>query len=421
MPGRGPLTHDETSPLGNTQRSPCVKRGQHYLLVIGFLAVVAAVGPFQAIGELREGETPQVLDLFRRAPTLPNLRSFEKDLENQSSVTAAIRPHMQYLRFLAFRDTGEQALVGRRAWWFYRPDARFLTERCPDQPTSQTGPRAATSAIISFRDQLARRGIHLLVVPVPGKPSVYPDMITRRAVPCDQRCHEHTRRVLGGLAAAGVEAIDLLDLFAEARAAARPGQAGAWYLARDTHWTNDGARLAAEAVARRIRSLGWAPAGEVRYNLQSTAVLRMGDVLQMLKCPPVETLFEPEQVHCLQVVKQDDGKPYRDDPASPILVLGDSFLRIYERDEPGSAGFIAHLAYELDQPLASIVNDGGASTLVRQGLSRKPGLLEGKKLVIWEFVERDIRFGTEGWQDVPLPETAADHRSGGDAATGRPG
>ena len=29
--------------------------------------------------------------------------------------------------------------------------------------------------------------------------------------------------------------------------------------------------------------------------------------------------------------------------------------------------------------------------------------LAGKKVVVWEFVERDIRFGTEGWQDIPLP------------------
>ena len=25
-----------------------------------------------------------------------------------------------------------------------------------------------------------------------------------------------------------------------------------------------------------------------------------------------------------------------------------------------------------------------------------------KKLVIWEFVERDLRFGAEGWKDVGL-------------------
>jgi hypothetical protein len=53
--------------------------------------------------------------------------------------------------------------------------------------------------------------------------------------------------------------------------------------------------------------------------------------------------------------------------------------------------------------VTSIVNNGGASTLVRQELSRKPQLLVNKKVVVWEFVERDIRFGTEGWQIVPLP------------------
>ena len=68
-----------------------------------------------------------------------------------------------------------------------------------------------------------------------------------------------------------------------------------------------------------------------------------------------------------------------------------------------TAGFIEHLACELGLPLTSVVNDGGASTLVRQELSRKPALLRNKKLVVWEFVERDIRFGTEGWQQVQLP------------------
>ena len=78
--------------------------------------------------------------------------------------------------------------------------------------------------------------------------------------------------------------------------------------------------------------------------------------------------------------------------------MGDSFLRIYQQDEPGSAGFIAHLAKELQQPLTSLVNDGGASTLVRQELYRRPALLRNKRVVVWEFVDRDIRFGTEGWQ-----------------------
>ena len=107
------------------------------------------------------------------------------------------------------------------------------------------------------------------------------------------------------------------------------------------------------------------------------------------------------------MVQDSTGAVYRDDTAGRVLVLGDSFLRIYESDEPRGAGFIAHLARGLRQPVASIVNDGGASTLVRQELARRPQLLNGKSVVIWEFVERDLRFGTEGWKLMPLPAQTA--------------
>jgi hypothetical protein len=395
------------------------KRGQHYFLVIGFLFVAGAMGPFQAISELREGETPQALDLFRQAPTVANLRSFEKDLEGQSVVSQAVRPPMQYLRFQALGDTGEKALVGRQNWWFYRPDVRYLTERCPDNVASKTGPRAAVSAMVAFRDQLARRGIRLLVVPAPVKPAVYPEMLTRRAVACDPRLGKHTREVMTELTEAGVQTVDLSRAFAEGRKTEQASDAHPWYLARDTHWTNQGARLAARAVASKIRSLGWATAGSVHYDPSPTLVRRPGDILQMLKCPPIEALFEPEDVLCERILRQDDGEPYVDDPEATILVMGDSFLRIYEQDEPGSAGFIAHLARELGQPVASIVNDGGASTLVRQELARRAHLLNGKRLVVWEFVERDIKFGMEGWQSVPLPPyDSADAGRPSDAPSG---
>jgi hypothetical protein len=123
----------------------------------------------------------------------------------------------------------------------------------------------------------------------------------------------------------------------------------------------------------------------------------------MLQVPRLERETIPETILCGEVMRSDMQEPYGDDLDSNILVLGDSFLRIYQQDEPGAAGFIAHLAKELRQPAASIVNDGGASTLVRQELNRRPAWLAHKKVVIWEFVERDIRLGTEGWQRVALP------------------
>jgi len=123
----------------------------------------------------------------------------------------------------------------------------------------------------------------------------------------------------------------------------------------------------------------------------------------MVGAPQIEQFYPPENILCLQVTDRT-GRLYKDDPQSFVLVLGDSFLRMYQTDEPRSAGFIAHLAKELGAPLASIVNDGGASTLVREELRHKPELLHNKTVVIWEFVERDLKFGTDGWKQVSLPE-----------------
>jgi len=136
----------------------------------------------------------------------------------------------------------------------------------------------------------------------------------------------------------------------------------------------------------------------INYDVKPVTVERKGDIVRMMDSPTLERFFPPETVPCQQV------QGYKDDPNSPILVLGDSFLRIYQTDAPTSAGFIDHLARDLQRSLASIINDGGASTLIRQELARKSYLLRGKKVVIWEFVERDLRFGTEGWQIVKIPE-----------------
>jgi hypothetical protein len=196
--------------------------------------------------------------------------------------------------------------------------------------------------------------------------------------------------------------VDLFDVFRGAGGPESRPDPRRLYLAQDTHWSPEGARVAAGAVARRVLDGDALHRGDRAYVERSVTVRRHGDLVQMLQVHQIERALEPESLACLQVVESDTGTPYRDAPDSKVLILGDSFLRIYREDEPGAAGFIAHLARGLGQPLTSIVNDGGASTLVRQELARRPTLLLNKKLVIWEFAERDIRYGTDGWQIVPL-------------------
>jgi hypothetical protein len=365
------------------------------------MLVLLSVGVVQLAVELSEGQGIQLAELFRQLPTKDNLRMFENDLEKSCRLTGILRPSVQYMQFLLLRDMGDKALLGRSGWFFYKPAVQYLIEPLPAD--SGYGRANVLSAIISFRDQLARRGVKLLVVPVPNKASVYPEMLTRRAKGSEQSVTPKTMDILSKLMESGVEIVDLFSLFAEARKSLSPGDNTSYYLAQDSHWSSDGVHLAVQAVAGKILDLGWAEKGKVKYHLKLTTIEQYGDVLKMIRVPQIESSFEPETLNCKQVVNSSTGQVYQDDPNSQVLVIGDSFLRIYSRDEPGSGGFIEHLACELGFPLTSIVNDGGASTLVRQELSRKPALLRNKKLVIWEFVERDIRFGTEGWQQVQLP------------------
>ena len=372
-------------------------RATHTFLVAVFLAILFGVGVSQPVMDVVQGERPQVLDVFTRPPIARNLRTYEKDMEDASWIIQGVRPYMQFAQFLALRDLGRDVLAGRDGWFFYKPDVQFLIEPwagCDD----------VIVAVSAFRDALAARGIRLLVVPAPGKPSVYPDKVTACAARLEEPVYGHARETMARLRQAGVEVVDLFALFDENRATA------ALYLRQDTHWSPDGMRLAAKEVASELLARGWVAKGPVSYSLKPVSIRRHGDVLRMARSPQVVNAFPPEETACTQVVREGTGEVYQDSADSEVLVLGDSFLRIYERDEPGSAGFTAHLARELAMPVASIINDGGASTLVRQELSRKPELLRNKKVVVWEFVERDLRFGTEGWQVVPLPgETKRPH------------
>jgi hypothetical protein len=363
-----------------------------------FLGVIFVVPLAQAVIEMYSGERLRFADLFTQKPTAQNLRSFEREMERSSVLGKAVRPWVQYVWFAGLGQPGEKAVCGLDGWLFYKPDVRYLVE--PYEPGGHATHDDPVAAIVAFRDGLARRGVRLMVVPMPGKPSVYPEKLTRRAGARGGLPLSHTLNLIGRLRRAGVETVDLFEVFAGWR---NGGNAEPLYLARDTHWSGNTARRVAEEVAGRIRALGWLAPGSTEYVTRTVPIERRGDVVRMMDAPRIEAGYAPERVVCEQVLAKDGGQRYKDDPGSAVLVLGDSFLRMYETDQPVSAGFIAHLARELHRPVASIVNDGGASTLVRQQLSRRPELLIGKKLVVWEFVERDIRFGTDGWQQVPVP------------------
>jgi len=359
------------------------------VLSAAFLLTVGGVPLFQALVEIYRGERPQVCELLACEPSQANLRLFERSLEASCIVAQAVRPWVQAAQFFGLREAGEKVRAGPDGWLFYEPGVSALTQR---PRRGEACAREAVTAAVDFRDQLAARGIRLLVVPVPNKESVYPERLAPQA---------GTGVFVGGEALrffmlsreAGLEVVDLFEAFREARAHCREPL----YLAQDSHWTPAGLRVAVDAVADRLLSLGWVTRGSATFERRPVYVRRHGDLVRILRSPAVEMWLPQECVVAEQLVRAPDA-----DFVSPVLVLGDSFLRIYELDDPRQAGFVSHLSCSLALPLDRIINDGGASSLVRQELARRPQTLAGKRVVLWLFVERDLRLGVEGWQRIPL-------------------
>jgi hypothetical protein len=377
-------------------------RDPQWCLILVFLGIIAGVPLTQMLREARQEDGVRAFEVFSQPPTSAHLRAYERSLEDANWVARSCRPWVQFAQFAWLKYGGEKAAFGEPGWFFYRPGLNDMLAR---KDTIKAGgiTNDPVSAIVDYRDQLETRGIRLMVLPVPNKESVYPDRLTARAELRHGLVAPRTREVLDRLRAADVEVVDLFNAYSQARQRPDAASQASLYLAQDTHWSPAGVQLAAQVVARRLVELGWVQPGQVEYSERSTPIRRLGDVLRMLQAPIIERCVRPEAVPCVQVIRRDNGESYKDAPDSEVLVLGDSFTRIYERDEPGAAGFIAHLAKELKRPLMGLVNDGGGSTLVRRELRDRPAFLMNKKVVLWEFVERDIGLGLEGWKLVPLP------------------
>ncbi len=373
------------------------------------------------------------------------LRAFEKKVEDENALVLAVRPRYQLAVWNIFNDPGEKVVLGagEGRWLFYRQDVEFLVQPSPlDERSAKLD--NPVQAILRFRDQLKAKGVELLVVVTPGKPSIYPERLTGASpvagingadISRGATAAGHGKSILDSLARLGLHTVDLYTPLLAAKA--DDATLGPLYLNDDTHWTPRGAELAAGVIAGKVREMveaGVVDIGEpsMEYVASDSVADRMGDIGEMSGLnkfgvfktqrvighvisqqevseraqtldsteTPVDSLVNSAAVQ--EAIAYDTVRtPFKDDfRKAKILILGDSFSRIYQTDSPVNAGWIAHFAKEMGRPVASIVSDGGASTLVREKLARKAGVLKGKKLLIWEFVERDLRFGAEGWKEV---------------------
>lgn len=399
--------------LEHTAISPLVARG----LCLLFLLTIFSVPLLQLVAKVTHRE-PFLPDLNRSQGVVPgadDLKQFETNLEEDSVVGRRVLPEAQ--NALTRLGVGnENAYVGRDGWLAYRPDLNYVTGRgfldarqlhrrslatengVPVQPDP-------VAAIVRFKNQLAQRGIRLILLPTPLKPMVEPEHFALG----DASFSEPLQNPSYGEFLRQMKQNDVLvcdPTQALFRAAQRSGQDQ--YLRTDTHWTPAGMETAAKVLTDFLEKQAALSPGKTAYVARKASIAGKGDVGAMLKLPPSQSAaLYPAQTVALDRVVDAGGQPWRPS-RSDVLLMGDSFTNIYSMRGMGwgrGAGLAEQLSLRLQRPLDVIAINAGGSHATRRRLRdqlwREANRLKNTKVVVWQFAMRDLQSGD--WQNIDLP------------------
>ncbi len=416
---RLPREEEAELALKNTKFAP----GTRQTLIALFLLTIAAVPAIQLAGEFRAAGAISrlpMLSIFKSLPWLPHsedLKRVERTLENESLVSQWLLPRTQYLLTVLLGAGNEQVYLGHDHWLFYRADVDHVIGPPFLDPVRMKHRLQASrvqpdpiQAIVDFRNQLAARGIDLVVLPVSVKPSLEGEMLAvsnaSRAQAGGALPNPSFNEFKGRLEREKVRVFDPAPLLMER------GRNGHRYLETDTHWRPE----TMEFVAQRLADFLQLPAtaGSTLPSIVERKIAGRGDVAAMLKLPRADQFFPPQTVMIRQVVA--GNALWRPTKEADVLLLGDSFANIFSLEAMGwgeSAGFAEHLSVALRRPIDCILRNSDAAFATREilgnELARGRDRLAGKKMVIWEFAERELSFGNWKLLDMKLGEAKPLH------------
>lgn len=411
-------SHDENLRRGIIATD--VTRGAAWLLSLLFLAAIYAVPLAQAYLEHREDEESPLVDLVRRPPTAENLRQVEKGLEDASYAKAWVQPRMQLLLTRLGRVGNKLAVVGHGGWLYYTPGVLHVGGPGFLQPAVIGGREAEAvdggqerlhadprPAVFAFQRALSQRGIRLVLLPMPDKAALEPGQLNGKASAVPPAQNVDYDRFLSELRAAGVAVLD-------ARQSVPQDRAEPLYLQQDTHFAPRFMERIARDLGQLVAGLGVLPELAQKPDLRLVAqpASRVGDLVDMLKLPEEQQLFQPQSVQVHQV-QGADGTPWEPDSSADVLLLGDSFTNIFTLEGMGwgnASGLAPHLALALGRPLDVIAQNDSGAFATRQALSRElqagQDRLAGKRVVIWEFAARELSVGDWKLLELPQPKQA---------------
>ena len=288
-------------------------------------------------------------------------------------------------------------------WFFLAKELKHLsTGRFWEKPWEEVAANGSdpVPSILEFHELLAKKGISLLLVPVPAKASLYPDKLAAGFSAGEVAA---IAPMLERISLAGVRVLDLEPRFLEDRSV-DPDRL--LYCRQDAHFSPAGAELVAALIADEAKL----PAPDASAGLAISDEETISLVGDQIAGSEWEGSVAPESLP-IRYVDSAGARGISPDAASSVLLLGDSHTLVFhEGKESGmhcsGAGVIDHLAVRLGVVPDLVGVRGSGLVQARKQLFYKaastPGYWESKKLVIWLFSVREFTQSTDRFISIPL-------------------
>ncbi|HEX2750314.1 MAG TPA: hypothetical protein VHM91_20075 [Verrucomicrobiales bacterium] len=320
--------------------------------------------------------------------------------KDKAKRTAAEAPF--YAECAKLGETGG-TVSGRDGWLFSGAELLQLSR------ISNT--RAAVGSIADYAQQLRSQNIDLVLVPVPPKALIYPDMISRGAkVPMKSRrparMDSLLKAAMDELAAKNIRVVDLTP----ALIAHRDDKEGTAFPRTSVTWSPYGVKIATKEIADAVRATR---AGKNAGSI--TGISTESEMINFIGGLAIgaEDNAKPEAIRTNKIGRITGDKVRSlsfNTSGGSVLLMGDgNVLAWREANNPtGSSGAFCSLADQLSAELQLIpdvlatTNDGRNSPRLRILRERTGGhgMLESTRAVVWVFSALDLT--APNWQRVPL-------------------
>jgi alginate O-acetyltransferase complex protein AlgJ len=344
------------------------------MLCLMFLYSLPAVVDFS-----KRQDSAQSLELFLDGKLL---RKFEQSYDKQIFIRDPSVKLWASTQFLLFKEGARGVVMGEDGW-LYTNQEYLVPNDLSHNLENQVNKVVAVQALLKQHNK------QLLLMPVPMKVDIYAGH-TRYAP--DPRSRELYAQFSDSLQARDVRVANIRDAFVAQH------QSTELFLKTDTHWSPDGARLAAQELARQNPQL----IGEQPYVSKQTEEKALkGDLMNYLQFDPslAPELFVPTQIALYETTNPNqqvsEASLFGEKPQHLALV-GSSYSKIDDWN------FVGFLKEALQNDLVSVAVEARGPFQAMEDFTNSD-LLSNPDIqtVIWEFPLRTVlaqRAGDKSWQ-----------------------